>query len=248
MMEAVRTSETSVNFNVTTRCYIPEDSKLHTRRRENLKSRVIILRSEINKIIWATTEHKERNYRTVNQLQRRRGRAELDQFQCTNHSAAPTATPATWSHRKESARTAATVWQLLAASARPEDTRKQHSKSYFFSPAFYLISLPPLFLVFPFSMSVYCTLLWYNFRGPCKYFVTHIYGYSLLSSHLLSTNVKVKITSLSLSSASSFSFCYQLGTQGPFSGSLWSHIKSGLLWTSDQPVAEASTCTGQHNI
>jgi hypothetical protein len=28
MMEAVRTSETSVNFNVTTWCYIPEDSKL----------------------------------------------------------------------------------------------------------------------------------------------------------------------------------------------------------------------------
>jgi hypothetical protein len=38
MMEAVRTSETSVNLNVTTRRYIPEDCKLHTRRRENLKS------------------------------------------------------------------------------------------------------------------------------------------------------------------------------------------------------------------
>jgi len=38
MMEAVRTSETSANFNLTTRRYIPEDSKLHTRRRENLKS------------------------------------------------------------------------------------------------------------------------------------------------------------------------------------------------------------------
>jgi hypothetical protein len=38
LMEAVRTSETSVNFNVTTRRYIPEDSKLHTRRREDLKS------------------------------------------------------------------------------------------------------------------------------------------------------------------------------------------------------------------
>jgi hypothetical protein len=37
MMEAVRTSETLVHFNVTTRRYIPEDSKLHTRRRENLK-------------------------------------------------------------------------------------------------------------------------------------------------------------------------------------------------------------------
>jgi hypothetical protein len=38
MMEAVRTSETSVNFNVTTRRYIPEDSKLHIRHHENLKS------------------------------------------------------------------------------------------------------------------------------------------------------------------------------------------------------------------
>jgi hypothetical protein len=37
-MEAVRTSETSVNFNVTTWRYIPEDSKLHTHRRFNLKS------------------------------------------------------------------------------------------------------------------------------------------------------------------------------------------------------------------
>jgi hypothetical protein len=30
MMKAVRTSETSVNFNVTTRRYIPEDSKLRS--------------------------------------------------------------------------------------------------------------------------------------------------------------------------------------------------------------------------
>jgi hypothetical protein len=30
---AVCTSETSVNFNVTTRCYIPEDSKLQTSKR-----------------------------------------------------------------------------------------------------------------------------------------------------------------------------------------------------------------------
>jgi hypothetical protein len=36
-MEAVRTSESSVHFNVTTRRYIPEDSKLHTHHRENLK-------------------------------------------------------------------------------------------------------------------------------------------------------------------------------------------------------------------
>jgi hypothetical protein len=38
MIEAVRTSETSVNFIMTTRRYIPEESKLHTRGRENLKS------------------------------------------------------------------------------------------------------------------------------------------------------------------------------------------------------------------
>jgi hypothetical protein len=35
---AVRTSATSVHFTVTTRRYIPDDSKLHTRRRENMKS------------------------------------------------------------------------------------------------------------------------------------------------------------------------------------------------------------------
>jgi hypothetical protein len=38
MMEAVSTSETSVNFYQTTRPNIPEDSYLHTGRRENLKS------------------------------------------------------------------------------------------------------------------------------------------------------------------------------------------------------------------
>jgi hypothetical protein len=37
MMGAARTSET-VNFYQTTRCYNPEDSNLHTHRRENLKS------------------------------------------------------------------------------------------------------------------------------------------------------------------------------------------------------------------
>jgi hypothetical protein len=38
LMGAVRTSETSVNFNVPTWCYFPEDSKLHTRYCKNLKS------------------------------------------------------------------------------------------------------------------------------------------------------------------------------------------------------------------
>jgi hypothetical protein len=38
MMEAVHTSETAVNFNMTTWHYIPEDCNLHTCYRENLKS------------------------------------------------------------------------------------------------------------------------------------------------------------------------------------------------------------------
>jgi hypothetical protein len=43
-MEAVRTSEKSVNFNVTTLLYISEDFKLHTHRRENLKSHLSVVR------------------------------------------------------------------------------------------------------------------------------------------------------------------------------------------------------------
>jgi hypothetical protein len=41
MMEATITSETSVNFYQTTLRKNPEDSHLHTRRRENLKSHKI---------------------------------------------------------------------------------------------------------------------------------------------------------------------------------------------------------------
>jgi hypothetical protein len=41
MTEAERISESSVHFNVTTRRYIPADSKFHTRRRENLISHVM---------------------------------------------------------------------------------------------------------------------------------------------------------------------------------------------------------------
>jgi hypothetical protein len=40
MMEAVRTSETTVHSNEKTWHYIPKDSKLHTRRREKLKSHI----------------------------------------------------------------------------------------------------------------------------------------------------------------------------------------------------------------
>jgi hypothetical protein len=42
MMEAARTSETSVNIQLRTWRYIPEDSELHTRRHENLKSATIL--------------------------------------------------------------------------------------------------------------------------------------------------------------------------------------------------------------
>jgi hypothetical protein len=41
MMEAVRTSETTVDIQLRTRHYIPEDSEIHTRRRENLKSHIL---------------------------------------------------------------------------------------------------------------------------------------------------------------------------------------------------------------
>jgi hypothetical protein len=44
MKEVVRTSVTSVSFNVTTRYYIPEDSILHTHHRENLKSHMYTYR------------------------------------------------------------------------------------------------------------------------------------------------------------------------------------------------------------
>jgi hypothetical protein len=40
MMKAVRTAETSVYFNETTRRFTPDGCHLHTRRHENLKSHV----------------------------------------------------------------------------------------------------------------------------------------------------------------------------------------------------------------
>jgi hypothetical protein len=42
MMEAACTSETSVDIQLRTWQYIPEDSELHTRRRENFKSSIMI--------------------------------------------------------------------------------------------------------------------------------------------------------------------------------------------------------------
>jgi hypothetical protein len=44
-MEAARTSETSLDIQLT-RQYIPEDSELHTRRRENMKSHTLTDRSD----------------------------------------------------------------------------------------------------------------------------------------------------------------------------------------------------------
>jgi len=46
-MEEARTSETSVDICLTTRQYIPEDSELHTRYRENLKSHNFILLTKV---------------------------------------------------------------------------------------------------------------------------------------------------------------------------------------------------------
>jgi hypothetical protein len=52
MMEAVRTSETSVNFYETTRRRNPEDHSRHLHRRENLKSLTISTNLIVNFCIW----------------------------------------------------------------------------------------------------------------------------------------------------------------------------------------------------
>jgi hypothetical protein len=53
MMEAARTSETSVDIQLRTQQYIPEDSELHTRRRENLKSHMkVFLTSALDGGEW----------------------------------------------------------------------------------------------------------------------------------------------------------------------------------------------------
>jgi hypothetical protein len=57
MMEAVRTSETSVDNNFT-RQYIPENnSEHHTRRRENLKSHMLILSQNTKETLCKTVSH-----------------------------------------------------------------------------------------------------------------------------------------------------------------------------------------------
>jgi hypothetical protein len=62
MMEAASTSETSVNFYQTTRRNIPEDSHLHARRREKLKSHIElhgsghIVPAQLDKLFSAAAE------------------------------------------------------------------------------------------------------------------------------------------------------------------------------------------------
>jgi hypothetical protein len=51
MMEAVSTSETSVNLYETTRRNIPEDSHLHTRRHQNLKYQAVGLDHVIASVV-----------------------------------------------------------------------------------------------------------------------------------------------------------------------------------------------------
>jgi hypothetical protein len=58
MMEAARTSETSVNIQLRTRQYIPEDSDLHTCRRENLKSHIKNTVTFFAKILARTVREK----------------------------------------------------------------------------------------------------------------------------------------------------------------------------------------------
>jgi hypothetical protein len=64
MMEAARTSETSVNIQLRTWQYIPEDSELHTRRHENLKSHTGTLK--FSPPMWSVTDVMRVNNLTKN--------------------------------------------------------------------------------------------------------------------------------------------------------------------------------------
>jgi hypothetical protein len=58
MMEAAGSSDALVNFNQTTRHYNPEDSHLHTHRRENLKSYITFLSEIIKQVFyWGLAEN-----------------------------------------------------------------------------------------------------------------------------------------------------------------------------------------------
>jgi hypothetical protein len=59
MMEAVRTSETAVYFNETTRPYIPQICHFHNRRRENLKTLLKITWFRVSKLSVFKSRAKE---------------------------------------------------------------------------------------------------------------------------------------------------------------------------------------------
>jgi hypothetical protein len=61
-MEAISTSETSVNFYQTTRRNNPEDSHLHALRRKNLKSHEI---SKVDKSWQTAFHHKNENFKAI---------------------------------------------------------------------------------------------------------------------------------------------------------------------------------------
>jgi hypothetical protein len=63
MMEAASTSETLVNFYCTTRRYNPEDSRLHTRRRENLNSYSLVINIPSFDTTWS--EYWQRLKKTI---------------------------------------------------------------------------------------------------------------------------------------------------------------------------------------
>jgi hypothetical protein len=64
MMEAARASETSVDIQLRTRQYLPEDSELHTRRRENLKShkQIVLSTTELLAVTVFKTFNKIKTY------------------------------------------------------------------------------------------------------------------------------------------------------------------------------------------
>jgi hypothetical protein len=71
MMEEVRTSETSVYSNETTRCYTPEGSRLHIRRRNNLQSLSLTLLSTVIRLEPTSIPERETSFKAWKLLQRR---------------------------------------------------------------------------------------------------------------------------------------------------------------------------------
>jgi hypothetical protein len=61
-MGAARTSETPVNIDLATRQHIPEDSELHTRRRENLKSHTLTTMFQVHMLGPCSVDGGERMF------------------------------------------------------------------------------------------------------------------------------------------------------------------------------------------